>query len=162
LQARRFSDNDRKVELFPSRIDNTYRGSAVVVGFFVFIAALTLVRSGIHIIAPDGGAQSIATIPLGSFSADASDAVIHLFALWGLSQLIVGVIYIVAILRYRSLIPLLLLLALVEYTVRLLLTWFKPMKTLGTAPGAIGNYVLIPLLLILFVLSLIPKKTPAA
>jgi hypothetical protein len=35
-----------------------------------------------------------------------------------------------------------------------LLTFAKPVITLGTAPGAMGNYVLIPLAPIMLVLSL--------
>lgn len=79
---------------------------------------------------------------------------VHLFALWGLSQLIVGIVYVLALLRYRSLIPLLYALALVEYATRLALTWFKPMEIAGTAPGGLGNYVLIPVLAVMLWLSL--------
>jgi hypothetical protein len=39
-----------------------------------------------------------------------------------------------------------------------LLALAKPFETLGTAPGAIGNFVLIPLALLMLVLSLMPKK----
>jgi hypothetical protein len=35
-----------------------------------------------------------------------------------------------------------------------LLIFAKPIVTSGTAPGAIGNYVLIPLALLMLVLSL--------
>ncbi len=41
--------------------------------------------------APDGGAQSIATIPLDSYTANGADTVILIFSYWGLSQLIIGI-----------------------------------------------------------------------
>jgi hypothetical protein len=57
--------------------------------------------------AQDGGAQSIATIPLDTFSEPAATTVISVFALWALSQPIIAVLYLLACLRYRSMIPLL-------------------------------------------------------
>ncbi len=144
--------------LLPESISGEYRGSRLALYVFYVLTAVTVVRSIIHIVAPDGGAQSIATIPLDTFTANGAATVIHLFALWGLSQLIVGAIYVVAALRYRALIPLLYLLAVIEYTVRLVLTWWKPLETAGTAPGAVGNYVLVPLLVLMLMLSLMPRR----
>ena len=117
------------------------------------IAIITIIRSLIHILAPDGGAQSIATIPLDEFTPNGAAAVVHLFALWGLSQLIVGLIYLAVIWRFPRLIPLMYLLLVLEYGVRLLLTAWKPFETSGTAPGAVGNYILLPVSFILFLIS---------
>jgi hypothetical protein len=41
-----------------------------------------------------------------------------------------------------------------EYSVRLELTFAEPFETVGIAPGAIGNYILIPLVSFMLVLSL--------
>lgn len=147
-----------RIQILPATIDNSYRGARIALWFFVAMTALTVARSVVHIVAPDGGAQSIATIPLDSFTANGAAVVIHLFALWGLSQLVVGVLYVVVAIRYCSLIPLMYLLALVEYSVRLVLTFAKPMEIEGTAPGAIGNWILIPLLAVMLVLSLVPRR----
>jgi hypothetical protein len=147
-----------RIRVLPATVTNEYQGARFALWFFVALTAFTLIRSLIHIVAPDGGAQSIATIPLDSFSPNGAAAVIHLFGLWGLSQLVVGSLYVVALARYRSLIPLLYLLAIVEYAVRLLLTVAKPMQIAGTAPGAVGNYVLIPTLGLMLWLSLRRRK----
>lgn len=151
------SGPERRVPLLPRTLDNNFGGTRIALWAFVAITAVTLVRSVIHLVAPDGGAQSIATVPLDAFTPNGAATVIHLFALWGLSQLIVGAIYVVALVRYRALIPLLYLLALVEYVVRLALTVWKPFEVAETAPGAVGNYVLIPLFGLLFALSLVPR-----
>ncbi len=142
------------MSLLPGTIDNEYRGSRLAFYFFILLTVVTVARSLVHIVAPDGGAQSIATIPLDSFTANGAATVVHLFALWGLSQLIVGIVYVVALLRYRSLMPLLYALALVEYAARLVLTRVKPIEIAGTAPGGVGNYILIPLLAVMLWLSL--------
>jgi len=147
-----------RIRVLPDTVTNDYPGARVALWFFVALTAFTLIRSVIHIVAPDGGAQSIATIPLDSFSPNGAAAVIHLFGLWGLSQLVVASLYVVVLARYRSLIPLFYLLAIVEYAVRLVLTFAKPVETAGTAPGAIGNYVLIPILGVMLWLSLRRRK----
>jgi len=62
--------------IFPSQVDNTYNGHKLGLYFFFFITLVTIGRSCIHIFAPDGGAQSIATIPLDTYSQGGAEAVI--------------------------------------------------------------------------------------
>jgi hypothetical protein len=146
---------------FPTPADNTYRGRKIALWLFYPITLFTIARSLVHILAPDGGAQSIATFPLDSYTYSGAAAVVHLFALWGLSQLLLGLIYLVILWRYRSLIPLMYLLLAIEYSARLLLGGFKPVELSGTAPGAIGNIFLIPLALLMLFLSLSSRKESA-
>lgn len=145
--------------LFPQPVTNEYQGQAVAKGVFALLTILTIARSLAHILLPDGGAQSIATIPLDAFTANGAATAVHLFALWGLSQLLFGLFYLVVLWRYQSLIPLMYLFIISEYTVRLLLTVAKPLETQGTAPGAIGNYVIIPLALFMLALSIMPRRS---
>lgn len=139
--------------IFPKQISGVYPGHPLAKYVFVLLTILTIGRSLVHIVAPDGGAQSIATIPLDSYSAAAADTVILMFALWGLSQLIVGLLYGVVLWRYQALIPLMYLLMLFEYAMRMLLGFWKPIETVATAPGAIGDYVLVPLAAVMLFLS---------
>lgn len=135
--------------LFPNTIDNTYFGPKWTLGVYVGLTLLTFWRSVHHIIAPDGGAQSIATIPLDQFSSEAQAVVIGMFALWGLSQLLLALLMGVVALRYRRLIPFVWVLVALEYLGRIVIGQVKPIPTEGTAPGAMGN---IPLLVIALVM----------
>jgi hypothetical protein len=145
-------------QLFPEKIDNHYDGFSIAKWFFFIITIITLGRSLAHLFLPDGGAQSIATIPLNMFFVNASTVIIGMFAQWGLTQLMFGILYVIVIWRYQSLIPLMWFFLLFEYSGRLLLGVYKPFETSGTAPGAIGN-IIIPLLsLIMLILSLNKKK----
>lgn len=148
--------------LLPERVDNDYRGHRVALWLFVPITALTLGRSAIHIFKHDGGAQSIATIPLDAMTSGGAEAVVLIFALWGLSQLLLGCVYVAVLWRYRTLLPLMYLLLLVEYAGRMALGAWKPMLTLETPPGATGNLVFIGLALILLPLSLRRPATGSA
>lgn len=144
--------------IFPKAIDNQFRGPKVALYIFYFITAVTLWRSFHHFIAPDGGAQTIATIPLDIYSGAASATIIGVFALWGLSQSIVAIIYLLSCIRYRALIPLLYLLLIFEYGGRVVIRWFKPIATIETPPGALISIPMIVVSLILLGLCLLPSK----
>ena len=140
--------------MLPRQIDNQYQGALIVVLLWIPLTGVTLWRSLHHLLAADGGAQSIATIPLDSFSADGSAAVVGAFSLWGLSQLIIGLIYLAAITRYRRLMPLLCLLLILEYLIRYLIGVYKPIPLEGTAPGGVVNIPAVIVGAILLALAL--------
>ena len=147
-----------KIKLLPNPIDNRFRGIKISQYAFLLITAATIVRSLIHVFAPDGGAQSIATIPLASYSAEAAATVILMFSLWGLSQLLMGIVYLGVYLKYKSLIPAMYVLMIAEYAMRIVIGQMKPIVTTGTAPGSIGNWIMVPVCAILLALSLIRGK----
>ncbi|MFC2046086.1 hypothetical protein ACFLTC_01010, partial [Chloroflexota bacterium] len=121
-------------KMLPKQLDNEYKGSPISKWVFAFITIVTIVRSLIHMFAPDGGAQSIATIPLDSFTSNGAAAVILIFSLWGLSQLLLGCVYVVVLWRYQALIPFMYLLLIIEYAMRIILGILKPVDLVSTAP----------------------------
>lgn len=144
--------------VFPQKADNDYQGKPIALWVFAAITIVTIARSLVHIIAPDGGAQSIATIPLETYTDAGARTVVLMFAYWGISQLLMGFVYLLVLIRYRAMIPLMYLLMAAEYGLRLLMGWLKPIETVETAPGAVGNYAFIPLALVMFWLSLHSSK----
>jgi hypothetical protein len=146
--------------LFPRQITNEFPGSKIALWAFYLFTALTLWRSQHHLLADDGGAQSIASIPLDNYSDTAAATIIGVFALWGLSQLVIALVYLVAAIRYRSMIPMLYLLSLVEYLVRAFyIPAYKQIETAGTAPGAVGSLPLAIFSFVMLILSLWPRKS---
>lgn len=129
--------------LFPAQIDNRFPGHPMAFWGFVGVTCITLWRSQHHMFAPDGGAESIATIPLSSYPDGAAGTVIGIFALWGLSQLLLGLVMALAAFRYRAMIPMLLGLVILEYIMRILLGAGNPIETAGSAPGAVANLPMI-------------------
>jgi len=145
-------------KILPKVADNDYNGHPIALWFFYLITIVTIVRSCIHIFKDDGGAQSIATIPLDSYTNGGADAVIFIFAYWGLSQLMFGLLQGVVALKYKSLIPLMYLFLLFEYVARFGISLFKSIETTGQAPGGVANYVFPLLFIIMFFLSIKSKK----
>ena len=133
--------------------DNTYSGHKLGLYFFFVITLVTIGRSCVHIFAADGGAQSIATIPLDTYSQGGAEAVIFIFAQWGIAQLMVGFIYLLVAWRYRRLIPLMYVFLFFEWSSRIALGFFKSIETAGVAPAAIAQLVLVLLIPVMFFLS---------
>lgn len=152
------TNDKKKTTLLPDFIDNQYHGMKIAQYAFWLITAATIVRSLIHVFAPDGGAQTIATIPLDSYPTAAAAAVILMFSYWGLSQLLMGFVYLGVALKYRSLIPAMYVLLIFEYAMRFVIGQMKPIVTTGTAPGSIGNWIMVPVCAVLLVLSLVKAK----
>ena len=145
--------------VFPPVIDNRFPGHWLALYIFYALTAVTLWRSQHHIFAADGGAQSIATIPLDTYTSGGAEATVFMFALWGASQLGLALVYLLAAIRYKAMIPLLYLLFTFEYALRFSLPYFKvPIETVGTAPGAVGNLVFMLLGPVLFALSVAGKR----
>ena len=140
-------------KVLPKTIDNTYTGNLISKYTFLMIICITIIRSLIHIFAIDGGAQSIATIPIDSYTIAAANTVIMIFSLWGLSQLLMGFVYVVVYVKYKSLIPAMYILLIIEYTMRIVIGFMKPIVVTGVAPGGVGNYIIVPLCLVMFLLS---------
>ena len=148
--------------LFPPEFDNIFPGKRIALWLFYPLVAVTLWRSQHHITAPDGGAQSIATIPLDSYADGASANIVAIFAQWGWVQLLLGLVMLLAALRYKSMVPLMWLIVLMEWAGRGLIGQFKPVETLSTAPGQVGNIVVPIIALVMLVLSLWPEKKAAS
>lgn len=148
--------------LLPKTITNVFPGQKIALWLFVPLTAVTLWRSQHHIFAADGGAQSIATIPLDSYTEAGANTVITIFALWGLSQLVFGLLGLIALIRYRAMIPMLYLFFILEYAVRVGIAHFKPIELTGTAPGGVVNIPFVVVGTILLALSLWPPKRAGA
>jgi hypothetical protein len=140
----------RPAGLLPSDPTN-YRGPAIAVWITTILLVVITARSLVHLFAPDGGAQSIATIDT---SVAGGGNIIAIFGQWGASQLLlVGALWILR-LRYRGLIPFILFVLLLEPFLRSLSGHLKPLVTLGTAPGAALNWVAVPVVAVTLYLAL--------
>lgn len=133
-----------------------YRGPMLSFWFGVLFLTLITVRSSIHLFAPDGGAHSIATIDI-SIAGGAN--IVALFGQWGAIQLVLAALLWVLLIRYRGLTPLVLLTFLAEPFARGLAGHLKPLTTVGTAPGAALNWVIVPVLAGAFLLSLCSTRS---
>jgi hypothetical protein len=124
--------------------------------FLILVAVVSTARSLVHIFAPVGGAGSIAGLAV---DVAGGANIVAMFGQWGASQLILALFYWLAILRYRSLVPLMLAVVLLEQALRIAVGQLKPVQV-AAPPGEIGSYLLLPLSALALILAL--RKTPGA
>ena len=137
--------------LLPKQVNNRLRGSQIPLYVFALYTAISTVRSCIHLLAPDGGAGSIAGMDLNVAGAS---GIVFAFALWGSAQLLLAFVQLLVVVRYRALVPLFYLLLIAEIFLRILVGHIKPVTFAHTPPGAIGNWILLPIALLMLVWSL--------
>ena len=125
--------------VFPSNANNTYKGNPISLWIFTALTVISFIRSLIHMLKNDGGAQSIATIPLDKYPKKASEAIVFIFGYWGISQLLMCFVYAIIIWRYQNLLPLGWILFTIEYGLRMAQKFYKNIETVGQAPGGILN-----------------------
>jgi len=146
--------------LLPQHLDITYHGYRVALWLFALIVlgkvgiSLASIFNGYH------AASSADGIPLDTFTPAGARAVVSLFALLGLSHLIICLLCILVLFRYRAVIPLMFALLLLEYLSRKLILQVMPIATIGTPPGFFVNLVLLALMTIGLVLSLLNRDNP--
>ena len=146
-------------KVFPRTVDNTYDGLEIAKWVLVLFIAKSFFAAGVHMFAPDGGAQSIASMALDQFTQGGADSVVTMFGMWGIEQLVIGLIGVVVLVRYRALIPMMALVYVVEYALRFAAPMFTPgVVTAHTPPGRMADFVLVPLSVVMFALSLITPR----
>lgn len=122
-----------------------YRGTRFSLWALAAMTALTTVRSLVHVFAPDGGAGSIAGLDV---SVEGGTNLIALFGQWGWEQLLLSLVSAVVLVRYRLLVPFAWLLQTLDWGGRMLVGVLKPLVAAAPPPGAIGNWVFLPLALV--------------
>ena len=135
--------------LFPVA-DQPYQGGRAPLLFLVLIAFVSTARSLVHLLAPDGGAGSIAGINLG---VAGGANIVAVFGQWGASQLVLALLQWLVIFRYRFLLPVMLVVLVSEQLLRLLAGRLKPLQIDTPPPGAYGTYVVLVLGLVFLALA---------
>ena len=138
-------------KLIPETIENKIPSNKFVYYFTWLLVAFNFFRSLEHIFNEDGGAQSIAGIPLESYSSEAANNIISIFAQWGFSQLVLACIILLVVLKIREFIPLMLLIIALENILRGAVGLYKPL-ILGDAPaGAVSPIIGLVTLAVFFI-----------
>ena len=123
--------------------------------FVRIVAALLLfvvvVRSCIHLFAPDGGAQRIAGIDT---SVEGGKNIIAMFHQWGAIQLILGALLIALFFRYPGLTPLIVLTLAFDPVMRFVSSRIMSVTSTRKPPGAALNAQAFVVAMLLFAASI--------
>ena len=149
-------------QLLPRRIDDTYRGSRVAPWIFGLVVLVKSLQMLMSIFDGYSIAQSADGLPLDTYTAAGAQTVVALFAVSGFSRLVLLLLCALVLVRYRSALPFMFVVLLVEQLGRTVILRFLPIVRTGTAGGMVVNQVLLGLMLVGVVLALWKRKTPLA
>lgn len=156
--------------LFPKTIDNVYRGSWLAVWLLAPVLLLKLFMAvNVMGLNPLIDVRRIITgadgIPLDTYASEVQELIIFNYATWGLPLLLLCVLAIVALLRYRAMLPLAIFMLAAEQIGRKALgaVIMTPAETepAGFSIGAAINWGFSIFLVLALILSLTPRRTAA-
>jgi|HubBroStandDraft_5_1064220.scaffolds.fasta_scaffold65558_3 hypothetical protein len=146
--------------IFPKTADNgAYRGSVLAVWLLVPIALIRLLQGANSVWHPAMVAAGADGIPLDSYGHAAGEMIVLLFALLGLYLILMGLIAVVVLIRYRALIPFAYLLFLASLIgTRAINALYTTGRAEGTPIGFYINMGLLAAMVAGFVLSLLSRR----
>ena len=136
--------------------NNNYLGSKISLYYLVLLACMFTFRGCVHYFAPDGGSGMIAGIPLETYPEGAVQAIITGFGVYGKYHLAEAVLAWLIVFRWRTLIPIFLFFVAINQLLGIILITVKPLPVIP--PGQIAAYVLFPITLVAFLLSIRQAK----
>ena len=145
--------------LLPPSTNAAYRGSILAAWFLALSSVTTIVPGMIHYFLPDGGAGVIGGVDLST----RADTIIAIFAWYGALQIPFGLLLVIIALRYRSLVPLLLLLLVLQQALGAWTAWFwKGAHSNHHPPEHYASVVFVVLGLLFLGMSLRSGDRPTA
>lgn len=140
--------------LLPREANNDFRGHKSGLWILAVVLLLLAAMSANSIFNGHYVATKADGLPLDSFSAAGAQVILMFYAMWGVTQLIVVAFGIVALVRYRALVPFAFLLLLIEQVLWRVVHYALPISKQGASGGGWFIYMLFAVILIGFVLSL--------
>ncbi len=143
--------------LLPVTAGNDNPGPKLANIVFLLLAIVGIARSCIHIFSPDGGAGVIAGLDV---AVAGGDGIVFAFALWGGAQLLLSIVQVTVNFRYKNLIPFMYGLLIAEVFLRMLAGWLHPVTFSHVPPGAVANYIVLAVAIVMLLLLLLQRDRP--
>lgn len=140
--------------ILPQSVDNNYRGHKLALWFFALLLLMHLAMSLNCIFNGYFVAASADGVPLDAFPPAAVQAVLSLFATWGVEHFFIWLLGILVLVRYRSLIPFMFAFLLLEDLARKTTLSLLPMARTGAGPGFLINFLFLAFMGVGLALSL--------
>lgn len=102
-------------KIFPKQYDNDYRGHKLALLLLIIITAFNLIMFYQTVFNTYYAATSADGIPLDSYSPEASQRVMYIFALLGNVHFVFITLAVLALARYRTMVPLVFLCEIIEF-----------------------------------------------
>ena len=140
--------------VLPKCLDNSYRGHKLALWLF---GLLVFMKSVIGLNSIFNGAAVMSTadgIALSTYPAAAAQNLVALWALIGLAHVVIGMLGVLVLVRYRGMVPLMFVLLLLQHLGGRLIGQFHPLVRTGAPPASAINLTLLTVMIVGFALSL--------
>ena len=148
--------------LFPKELDNAYRGywlALVILGLLLF---LRLAQTGMGVVDPVLVIRGPDGILFDTFNAPAQAAFTYVFRLLCFLNILVCLIGVLALVRYRAMVPLIYLVLLVLLAGQKVLGLLYPIPRAPGAPGGMIVLAMLAVTLLGFLLSVLDIRKKQA
>jgi hypothetical protein len=145
-------------QLLPQRADNVYRGHKLALWLFALVVFMKVGMSLGSIFKGYSVASGPDAIPLNTYTPAAAQTIVSLFALLGLATLVICLVCMLVLARYRSLVPLMFALLLLQYLGGRLILHFLPAVRSGNPFGVYVNLAIFAVMLVGLALSLWSRR----
>jgi hypothetical protein len=149
-------------QFLPAHLNNIYRGRRLALWLFGAVVAVRSLQSVLIIVNGYSIARSADGIPLETYTPAAAQTIIALFAISSLNRLLISLVCVVVLVRYRSAIPSMFALLALGYLGGEIILRFIPIVRVGTPPGPIVNLIIFALMLIGLALSMWTRRDQVA
>lgn len=145
--------------LLPSQADNTYRGHKAALWLFAVVIFIRTIMSMNGVFNTYVVASKADGIPIETYTSSAAHSVITLFTLLSLANLMLYLICLVVLIRYRTLVPLMFAILLLQYVSGRLIHLIRPIAMSATPIGVYMNLGLAALMIAGLAMSLRVART---
>ncbi|MEA2165845.1 MAG: hypothetical protein QOK37_3972 [Thermoanaerobaculia bacterium] len=141
-------------QILPRSIDNNYRGHKAALWIFGLLALMRLTIGVNSIINGHDVLMKADGVPLDTYPVAAAQTIVALWALLGLSYIFIGVLSVVVLVRYRSMVPFLFLLLLLQHLGGRVILQYLPIIRTGAPPASAINLIFLTMIVLGLALSL--------
>ncbi|HEY1219908.1 MAG TPA: hypothetical protein VGF03_13290 [Bryobacteraceae bacterium] len=146
--------------LLPQLVDNTYRGRKLALWLFAVVVAVKILQCVLTIFNGNYVLRGADGIPLDTYTSAGAQTVVAIWAVASLNRLLIGLLCVLVLVRYRSLIASMFALLAVQDLGRAVILHFIPIVRAGTPPASFANSMLFALTIVGLSLSVWEAKQP--
>jgi len=141
-------------QLLPRKADNNFQGHKIALWIFSIVLLMLTAMSMNSIFNGHFVAINADGLPLDTYTPAGAQAVVSFYATWGVTQLVIVTLGVIALVRYRTLVPLMSLLLLSEELLLKAIHYYLPVAKPNGVPASLFVVALLSLMALGLVLSL--------
>lgn len=141
-------------KLLPQLVDNTYSGRGLALWLFAVVVAVKILQCMLIMFNGKYVLKGADGIPLDTYTPAGAQAVVSIWALASLNRLVILLLCVLVLVRYRSLITLMFSVLAIQYLASEVIFRLIPIVRTGTPPAFRVNFALFVLTMVGLSLSL--------